>query len=178
MSRIGLLAALFLATACALSAEARADEGFTLRTINETETTTVIGLRPSGQNRQGILDIYPSGAPTYAGKAWIHVCDRDLETSATGFGCAQVMILDTAVRYGFLGAAGVAPRATEIVTGNTKLAVFSLSGGIPRLVAGPFDSLAVAGQMAQMRREMARMSQRLAAAEARVRILERPGVSR
>lgn len=151
---------------------------------------TVPIWRPTTPNHAMALDLGPNGSPAEiggSGYAWIDVCDKDLTAHIDGtlpqtvIYCTYTGITSAGARFGVRRFGTGSMKPVQIVTDNLVLGTFKRQNGDTgqtQLIVGPFDSLAVAGQMAQMRLEMGRMAQRLVAAEAKVRKLERPDVSR
>lgn len=155
--------AFILGVAAAAPAHAQ-DAGFALTVIKTPPLETVIGLRPTASDKAATLDIYPQGNPATSAPAKIHLCNVDLDAGPPAWLCARAQITNGAARFG-VDRGGTAPRVpVEIVSGSERLGIFRLQNGetgLPQLIVGPFDSLAVSGQMAAMKRDNAGLSQRL-----------------
>lgn len=140
---------------------------------------------PTTPGHQMALDIFPKGVVSAFRKSWLHICDSDLDAHIR-----QVVIL-AGFYCAYLGvtAAGVEIGIEKFGAGDAKSVKFTSSGfvlgelkrqngntGPAQLIVGDFDSIAAAaavGQMAALRRDLDRAIQRLAAAEAKVRAMER-----
>lgn len=140
---------------------------------------TVTVLQPTAEGHQPVLDISPRG-PGSVNNVWVDLCNTDMLAATAAdplfpSSCARFWYTRNAIKIG--GAHRLEPIVPVVIfAGTNTLGTFKMSNGqtgTPQLIVGPFDSLAVSGQIAEMRREMARMAQALATAQARVLALER-----
>lgn len=153
-----------------------------------THIMTVPIWRPTTPNHAMAIDCSPNGAPAEIGGSgfcWIDLCDKDLVAHIAGIApqtviyCTYAGITSAGASFG-IRRFGTGPlKPVRIVTSNIVLGTFKRRDGDTgpaQLIVGDFDSIAVVeaiNQMASMRREIDRLTQRLKAAEVKVQTIER-----
>lgn len=136
---------------------------------------TVTVIQPTAAGNQPVLDISPRG-PGKVNNAWLDLCNTDMLAATADdpsfpTSCARLWYTKNAIKIG--GAHRLEPIVPIVLfAGTNTLGTFKLQNGQtgnPQLIVGPFDSLAVIGQIAQMQREMQRMRSDMTRMQAELR---------
>lgn len=87
-------------------------------------------VRPSTSNTVIAFDVCPNGTPSdfeTNGKAWIDVCDADVQTGNPSVGTARVGITSTAVQFGTKGFNGATAKPVEFIFNDSVVAKYDSS---------------------------------------------------
>jgi len=143
------------ALALALLATPVAAQGvpFTIEQRDDINWASVPVVRAERPNTITALDIVPNGRPEGRGRAWLHVCSKDLKP-ALPMHCGMVSAVDGGAQIGVTNHHGARPGKLEFIVGNQVVGKMTVTG---RMQVGDFDTAAVLKELRQLRSEVNRL---------------------